>query len=80
MWRPIRKLKFRKNCWTAADFVVEDGQSSEGVTPGLPEVNPYLPDLSLDELRAADLEFLAGLHCTDEMIAEQQAALDAADG
>ena len=61
----------------AADFVLEDGQSSQGVTPGLPEVNPYLEDLTLDERRAADLAFLAELHCTDEIIAEQQAALDA---
>ncbi|MDE2859434.1 MAG: ABC transporter substrate-binding protein [Chloroflexota bacterium] len=64
----------------AADFVVDDGQSSEGVTPGLPEVNPFLEDMTLDERRAADLAFLAELNCTDEMIAEQQAGLDAADG
>ena len=31
-----------------------------------------------EKRRAADLEFLAGLECTPEMIAEQQAALDAA--
>ena len=71
-------IEISQELLAAADFVVEDGQSSEGVTPGLPEVNPYLPDLTLDELRAADLEFLAGLHCTDEIIAEQQAELDAA--
>jgi len=64
----------------AADFVVDDGQSSEGVTPGLPEVNPFLEDMALDDRRAADLAFLAELNCTDEMIAEQQAGLDAADG
>ena len=62
----------------AADFVIENGQSSQGVTPGLPEVNPYLEDMSLDERRASDLEFLAALNCSDEIIAEQQAALDAA--
>ena len=32
------------------------------------------------ELMKADQEFLASLECTDEMIAEQQAALDAAGG
>jgi len=32
------------------------------------------------ELMQADQEFLAGLHCSEEMIAEQQAALDAASG
>ncbi len=60
-----------------ADFVVENGQSSEGVTPGLPEVNPFLEDMPLEERRAADLEFLAELECTPEMIAQQQAELDA---
>lgn len=63
-----------------ADYVLEDGQSSEGVTAELPEVNAYLDDMTLEERREADLDFLAGLQCTDEMIAEQQAALDAADG
>ena len=62
-----------------ADFVVENGQSSEGVTPGLPEVNPFLEDMPLEERRAADLAFLAELECTPEIIAEQQAQLDAAD-
>jgi len=73
-------LEISAEVLAAADFVVADGQSSEGVTPGLPEVNPYLEDMTLEERREADLAFLAALHCTDEMIAEQQAALDAADG
>ena len=63
-----------------AEYVVVDGKSSEGVTPELPEVVTSLPDMPLEERRAADLEFLAGLKCTDEMIAEQRAALDAAGG
>ena len=32
--------------------------------------------ISLDERQAADQEFLASLECTEEMIAEQQAALE----
>ena len=72
-------LELSEELLAAADFVVQDGESSEGVTPGLPEVNPFLDDMTLDERRAADLDFLAGLHCTDEIIAEQQAALDAAE-
>ena len=55
-----------------ADYVIEDGESTQDRTP------PSLPEMSLEERRAADLEFLAGLECTPEMIAEQQAALDAA--
>ena len=58
-----------------ADWVVENGESSEGVTPDLPEVGIELPEMSLEERRAADLAFLAELYCTDEMIAEQRAAL-----
>lgn len=74
-----QEIEISPDLLAAADFVVENGQSSEGVTPGLPEVNPYLEDMTLDERRAADLAFLAQLHCSDERIAEQQAALDAAE-
>jgi len=70
-------LEISPEVLAAADFVVEDGQSSEGVTPGLPEVNPYLDDMTVDQRRAVDLAFLETLRCTDEMIAEQQAQLDA---
>ena len=61
-----------------AAYIVEGGQSAQGVTAQYPEADIALPDMPLDERRAADLEFLAGLECTPEMIAEQQAALDAA--
>ena len=61
-----------------ADWTIQDGQSSEGATPGLREVGIKTLDMSLEERQAADLEVLAGLHCTDEMIAQQQAELDAA--
>lgn len=71
-------IEISEELLAAADFVVEDGQSSEGVTPGLPEVNPYLEDMTLEERREADLAFLAELECTPERIAEDQAALDAA--
>ena len=36
--------------------------------------------LPLEQRRARDMAFLASLECTDELIAEQQAALDAAEG
>ncbi|MDE2636051.1 MAG: ABC transporter substrate-binding protein [Chloroflexota bacterium] len=58
-----------------AEYVIEDGQSTEGVTPDMPEVVTDLPAMPLDARREADLAFLAELHCTDEMIAEQQAQL-----
>ena len=58
-----------------ADWTIKDGVSSEDVSPSLPEVGIELPEMTLEERRAADLEFLAGLECTPEMIAEQQAVL-----
>ncbi len=61
-----------------AAYIVEDGETAQGVTAQYPEVEITLPEMPLDERRAADLEFLAALECTDEMIAEQQAALNAA--
>ena len=60
-----------------AAYVVENGQTAQGVTAQYPEAEITLPEIPLDERRAADLEFLAGLRCTPEMIAEQRAALDA---
>jgi len=61
-----------------ANFVIEDGERSEGMASDVAARRMALQDMSLEERREADLEFLAGLECTDEMIAEQQAALDAA--
>ncbi|MCY3947530.1 MAG: ABC transporter substrate binding protein [Anaerolineaceae bacterium] len=60
-----------------AAYVVKDGQSAQGVTLQWPEAEINLPEMTLEERRAADLEFLAGLQCSPEMIAEQQAALEA---
>ncbi len=59
-----------------ADFVIENGVSSAGATRELPEVVTTLPDMSLDERRAADLAFLETLRCTEEMIAEQRAQIE----
>ena len=60
-----------------AAYIVENGETAQGVIAQYPEVNISLPEMPLEERRAADLEFLAGMACTPEMIAEQQAALDA---
>ena len=60
-----------------ASFVVENGATAQGVTSQFPEPVITLPDMPLEERRAADIEFLAGLECTPEIIAEQQAQLDA---
>jgi ABC-type uncharacterized transport system substrate-binding protein len=63
-----------------ADWTISDGKSTAGVTPDLPEVGAELEEMSLENRREADLAFLAKLYCTDEMIAEQRAALAAAAG
>ncbi len=60
-----------------ADWTIKDGASTEGVTPDLPEIDIELPEMTLDERREADLAFLSELFCTDDMIAQQQAELDA---
>ena len=59
-----------------ADFVIEDGVSSSGATVELPEVATTLPEMSVEDRRAADLAFLETLRCTDEIIAEQRAELE----
>ena len=59
-----------------ADWVVQDGETTEGVSPALPEHGIELAEMTLEERRAQDLDFLAGLHCTDEMIDEQKAQLE----
>ena len=58
-----------------AAYVVEDGHSAQGVTLQWPEAEITLPDMTQEDRRESDLEFLAALACTDEMIAEQKAAL-----
>ena len=60
-----------------ADFVLDEGEGF-GVDIEVPGITTVLEDLSLEERMAADSEFLASLYCSEEMIAEQQAMLDAA--
>ena len=57
-----------------AVMVIEDGELNVLSEP------PSLPEMSLEERKAADAAFLAELECTPERIAEEQAALDAAAG
>ena len=52
-----------------ADYVIEGGESTEA--------DPNLPEMTLEDRMADDMAFLANLSCTDEIIAEQQAELDA---
>ena len=68
-------VKISDELLAIADWTIQDGESSQGVTPELPEHGIELPDMTLDERRATDLDFLAGLYCSDEMIAGQKARL-----
>lgn len=62
-----------------ADYIVQDGIiMSEGSLFEIPgEIG--LRDLTLEERRAEDAAFLANLHCTPDMIAEQLSTLAAAE-
>ena len=62
-----------------ANFVIQDGERSEGMAADVDEAASNPRAMTDEERHAADQEFLAALKCTPEMIAEQQAALDAAD-
>lgn len=52
-----------------ANFVIQDGENVGEVLS--------LPDVSQEELMEMDAAFIENLQCTEEMIAEQQAELDA---
>ena len=61
-----------------ANFVIQDGERSRGMAADVDDAATNPQAMTAEQRRAADLEFLAALACTPEMIAEQQAALDAA--
>ncbi len=72
-------IEISSDLLSMANFIIQDGQRSEGMAADVDESRRMLHDMSLEERRAADAEFLAGLECTDEMIAEQQAELTGAE-
>jgi putative ABC transport system substrate-binding protein len=51
-----------------ADFIIQDGENTGEVLS--------LPDVSPEEMQEMDAAFIEGLFCSEELIAEQQAALD----
>ena len=73
-----QEIQISEDLLAMANFVVEDGKRVEGMAADLADAGSSLGSMTGDERRAADLEALAGLHCSDEMIAQQQAQLDAA--
>ncbi|MCY4144912.1 MAG: ABC transporter substrate binding protein [Chloroflexi bacterium] len=73
----LQDVEISQTLLDGAAYIVENGQSAQGVTRQYPEAEINLPEMTFEERRAADLAFLAGLECTPERIAEQQARLDA---
>ena len=61
----------------AADYVIEDGEGAGADLESL-GFSLSLPEMTLEDRKAEDAAFLQSLHCTPEMIAEQQAAVAAA--
>lgn len=74
----LQDVEISQTMLDGAAYIVENGETAQGVTRQFPEVEITLPEMTLEERRVADLEFLAALECTPETIAEQQAALAAA--
>ena len=58
-----------------ANFVIENGEWSAGMAADMADAGMSPQDMTAEERHEADMEFLAGLRCTDEMIAEQRARL-----
>lgn len=65
----LQGIEISDDLLAMADFVIEGEESTEA--------DPNLPEMTLEDRMAEDTEFLANLTCTDEIIAEQQAELDA---
>ncbi len=72
----VHGVEIRQELLDQAAFVIEGGAGA-GDTLEIPGVNTFLEEMTTEERWAEDQAFLAGLHCTDEMIAEQRAALEA---
>ncbi len=74
-----QEITISEDLLAMANFLIEDGERSAGMAMDVDDSGMALKDMSEAERQAADMAFLAELECTDEMIAEQQAALDAAE-
>lgn len=65
----IQGITISEDLLAMADYVIENSESTEA--------DPELPEMELEDRMAEDMAFLEALTCTDEIIAEQQAELDA---
>jgi len=67
----LQGIEISDDLMALADYVIEDGESTEA--------DPVLSEMTLEDRMVDDMAFLENLTCTDEIIAEQQAELDAMD-
>jgi hypothetical protein len=67
----LQGIEISDSLMERADFFIENGESSE--------TTPSLPDVSMEELETMDADFVNGLFCSEERIAEQMEELEAAD-
>lgn len=72
-------LEISDDLLSMANFLIQDGERTAGLAADVDDAATNPQAMSDEQRRATDLEFLAGLECTDEMIAEQQAALQNAE-
>lgn len=72
----VHGIEIRQELLDQAAFVIEGGAGA-GAELEIPGVNTFLEEMTAEERWAQDQAFLEGLHCSDEMIAEQMAALEA---
>ncbi len=68
-------IEISEDLLSMANFLIQDGERSIGLATDVDDAATKPQAMSDEERREADLAFLAGLECTPEMIAEQQAAL-----
>ena len=68
-------LEISDDLLSMANFLIQDGERTAGLAADVDDAATNPQAMSDEERREADLAFLAGLECSPEMIAEQQAAL-----
>ncbi len=72
-------IEISEDLLTLANFLIQDGERTIGMAADVDDAATKPQAMSDEERRGADLAFLAGLECTPEMIAEQQASLQNAE-
>ena len=75
----LQGLEVSSELMQEADVVLEGGAPTRVSMRVMQRIRQRGVVIPLDDRQEADMEFLANLQCTEEMIAEQQAELEAAE-